>query len=77
MDVKILGTGCLKCNKLEDRVNLVIQKNGIEAQVEKVSDINRIMEYSIMMTPGLVVNGQVKSSGQLPSEEQILAWLKV
>ena len=75
MEIKVLGTGCPKCRALEDRVKKVAQTNDITIDVEKVSDINKILDYGIMMTPGLVINGEVKISGKLPSEEQILGWL--
>ena len=76
MDVKVLGTGCPKCNELEQKVKSVAADNNIMIQLEKVKDLNDILSYGIMMTPGLVVNGQVKSAGKLPSEEEILKWLK-
>jgi small redox-active disulfide protein 2 len=76
MNIKVLGTGCKKCLTLEARVKDVVMKNNIDASIDKVTDINRIMEYGIMMTPGLVIDGVVKSSGILPKEEQILSWLK-
>lgn len=76
MDVKVLGTGCSKCSALEERVRKVALANNIEMKLEKVTDINDIMSYNIMMTPGLVINNKVKSSGKLPSEEQILEWMK-
>ena len=76
MKVKVLGTGCPKCLALEERVNKVAAANNIEINLEKVMDINDIMSYGIMMTPGLVVDDEVKSSGKLPSVEQILTWLK-
>ena len=75
MQVKILGTGCPKCNQLEQRVRKVIEENKLNADVEKVTEVNDIMEYGIMMTPGLVVDGTVKSSGKLPPESDILSWL--
>ena len=76
MDVKILGTGCPKCNQLAKKVGEVAEKNGIAINMEKVTNIDDIMSYNIMMTPGLVVNGEVKSSGKIPKDEQILAWLR-
>ncbi|MGB5850392.1 MAG: thioredoxin family protein [Ignavibacteriaceae bacterium] len=76
MVVKILGTGCKKCNALELKVKELIQLNNIDASVEKVSDIQEIIKYGIMMTPGLVVNEQVKSSGVIPKDDQIITWLK-
>ncbi len=74
--VKILGTGCKKCINLELKVRELISQKGIDAAVEKVTDINEMMNYGIMMTPGLVINEQVKSYGIIPKEEQILNWLK-
>ena len=76
MDVKILGTGCPKCQKLTQIVTDVAARNGIALRLEKVTNINDIMKYNIMMTPGLVINGQVKSAGKLPNESEILTWLK-
>jgi len=76
MKVQILGTGCPNCLALEQRVLKVIQANNLLVEVEKVTDINDIMSYGIMMTPGLAIEGQVKSVGKLPSEEKILAWLQ-
>lgn len=76
MIVKILGSGCSRCNTLEARVKEVASKNNITAEFIKVSDIQEIMKYGIMMTPGLVVNEKVVSSGIVPKEDQILQWLK-
>jgi len=76
MEVKILGVGCPKCKALEAKVRDVAKENGIEIQVEKITQIDQIMNYGIMMTPGLVVNGKVVSSGKIPTTEQILNWLK-
>ncbi len=75
MNVKVLGTGCPKCNMLEDRVKQVASTNNINIELEKVTEINDILSYGIMMTPALVVDGQVMSSGKLPDENQILEWL--
>ena len=76
MIVKILGTGCKKCKTLEEKVKEIIQLNNIDAAIEKVSDIQEMIKYGIMMTPGLVVNEQVKSSGVIPKDDQLLNWLK-
>ena len=76
MNVKVLGTGCAKCKKLEETVKNVMKENNISGDIEKVTQIEDIMKYGIMMTPGLVVNGKVKSSGSIPKDDQILAWLK-
>ena len=76
MTIKILGTGCKKCLTLEARVKTVVQQNNINASVEKVTDLNAIMNYGIMMTPGLVIDEKVKSYGIIPKDDQILNWLK-
>jgi len=76
MTVKILGTGCKKCLTLESKVKELARQNSIEVVFEKVTDINEIMNYGIMMTPGLVINEKVKSYGIIPKDEQILTWLK-
>jgi small redox-active disulfide protein 2 len=74
--VKILGSDCNKCKSLEAKVTEVIQSNNINAAVEKVTDLNRMISYGILITPGLVINEQVKSSGIIPSVDQILSWLR-
>jgi small redox-active disulfide protein 2 len=74
--VKILGSGCNKCKSLEAKVTEVIQSNNINAAVEKVTDLNRMISYGILITPGLVINEQVKSAGIIPSVDQILSWLR-
>ena len=76
MVVKVLGTGCARCKNLEAKVREVLSKNNIDAEVEKVEDIPEIMKYGILMTPGLVVNEKVVSSGIIPKDEQILQFLK-
>ena len=76
MIVKILGTGCKKCQTLETKVREVVQQNNINAEVEKVTDLTAIMSYGIMMTPGLVIDEKVKSYGTIPKDDQILSWLR-
>ena len=76
MTIKILGTGCKKCLTLEAKVKEFVQQNNIDASVEKVTDLNAIMSYGIMMTPGLVVNEKVVSTGIIPKDEQLINWLK-
>ncbi|MBK6878837.1 MAG: thioredoxin family protein [Ignavibacteria bacterium] len=76
MIVRILGVGCPKCRKLEERVKAVIERNSFNATVEKVTDVNEMMKYNIMMTPGLVINEKLKSGGIIPKEEQIHSWLQ-
>lgn len=76
MEIKVLGTGCKKCKALENEVRKTLEEIGVEAAVEKVEDMDKIMQYSILMTPGLVVNGKVKVSGRVPSRKDIAKWIK-
>ncbi|MFZ1379368.1 MAG: thioredoxin family protein [Saprospiraceae bacterium] len=74
--IKILGTGCAKCKQTEQLVKEVIAKNGIDAVVEKIEDIQLIMEYNILATPAVVVDEVVKIKGRVPSEKEILEAIK-
>ena len=76
MTIKILGTGCAKCNKLEDLAKQAVTELNCSANVEKVKDLNEIMDYGVMMTPGLVIDEQVKIAGKMPSIEQIKTWIQ-
>ncbi len=75
INIKVLGTGCPKCNSLEKLTRKVVSDNNIEAEIEKVEDIMDIMNYGIMRTPALVVEGKVKVSGRLPSEKELKEFL--
>jgi small redox-active disulfide protein 2 len=76
ISVKVLGTGCKKCQNLENKVRELVAINNIDANVEKVTDIQEMVRYGIMMTPGLIINEKVKSFGIIPKDDQILNWLK-
>jgi len=76
MKVQILGTGCAKCKALEQKVRLLNDTHTLNLEIEKVTDLQEIMKYGIMMTPGLVIDGVVKSSGFIPKDDQLLAWMK-
>lgn len=69
--VQILGTGCPKCKKLAENAEIAAKTLGIEYEIEKVTDINEIMTFGVMMTPALAVDGQVKIAGKVPSPEDI------
>jgi len=69
--LQILGTGCPKCKKLTELTEAAANEMGIEYEIEKITDINEIMEMGIMMTPGLVVDGTVKVAGKVPSVDAI------
>jgi small redox-active disulfide protein 2 len=71
MNIKILGTGCPKCKALEQATRNAIAEMGVSANVEKVDDLVKIMEYGIMHTPALVVNEKVAVSGRVPSPAEI------
>ncbi|RIV46026.1 thioredoxin family protein [Flagellimonas pelagia] len=73
--VKILGTGCPKCQNLTKVVTEVIAENQLDASVEKVEDITHIMQYNVMLTPALVVDEKVVMKGRIPSKEEVLAFL--
>jgi len=76
MEIKILGTGCPRCHEVEKRTINVLAEMNIAADVQKVTDIKKIMEYKILGTPGLVINGTVKSTGKIPSKEEIKRWIE-
>lgn len=69
--IQILGTGCPKCKKLAENAESAAQSLGIEYEIEKVTDINEIMEFGVMMTPALAVDGEVKVAGKVPDTEAI------
>ncbi|WP_305064401.1 thioredoxin family protein [Methanococcoides sp.] len=75
MKIEILGSGCAKCNKLKELVEKIVNENGINAEITKVEDINKILDYGVMITPGLVVDGDVKIAGKIPSEDKVKEWL--
>lgn len=76
MKISVLGPGCPKCELLAKNVRQAVQDLGIECEVEKIADIQEIMKYGVMMTPGLVVDGQVKSVGKALSVEKIKEHLR-
>lgn len=76
MVIKILGTGCAKCKKLEDNVLTALAELSAEAVVEKVTDLNAIMDYGVMITPALVIDEKVIAAGKLLSVNEIKAILK-
>ncbi|RPI06824.1 MAG: thioredoxin family protein [Ignavibacteriae bacterium] len=76
MKVQILGSGCAKCKTLEGRVRQLAAKYQLPVEVEKVTDLQEIIKYGILTTPGLVVDGVVKSAGSIPKDDQLLLWMK-
>jgi len=76
MKIEILGSGCPKCQKLEAMVRETVAKHSLDVEVSHIYDINKIVEYGVMMTPALVVDGKVKVAGRLPSESELLNLIK-
>ncbi len=76
MKIQVLGTGCPKCKQLAENAAAAAKELGVEYELEKVTDINDIMGFGIMMTPGLAVDGEVKMSGKVASVEEIKDWLQ-
>jgi len=77
MEIKILGTGCPKCKRLEQLAHEALEAAGVdEATIVHLTKMDEIMAYPIMSTPGLVINEVLKSSGRLPRKEEIIAWIK-
>jgi small redox-active disulfide protein 2 len=76
LNVKILGSGCANCKRLEQNVRAVAERNNLELNIEKVTDYAEIMKYPIMSTPGLVINEKLISAGKIPNDQQLLEWLK-
>ena len=69
--VQVLGTGCAKCEKLKHNAEEAVQQSGVEATVEKITDINVITGFGVMMTPALAIDGEVKSVGRVLAAEEI------
>ena len=76
LEVKILGPGCINCDKLEQMVYKVMSTANLPGTVEHVRDLNEIASYGIVPIPALVINGQIKCAGRLPAERQVLQWLR-
>ena len=74
--IEILGTGCPKCRQLAANAEQAATELGIEYELEKVTDINDIMKFGVMMTPGIAVDGDVKTSGKVVSADKIKSWLQ-
>ena len=75
LKIKILGTGCPNCSKLESETKKAVENLAIEAEFEKVTDFQKIMTYDLLSTPGLVINDEVVSSGRIPSQGELTSFL--
>ncbi len=76
MEIKILGPGCAKCDKTIEVVNEAVAETGADAKVTKVTDTMEIASYGIFGTPAVVIDGEVKSVGKVPSKDDVAGWLK-
>ena len=75
MKIEILGTGCPKCKKTAENAEKAVKTSDVDAEIVKVEKIKDIMNYGVMMTPALVVDGDVKIAGKIPSPDQIAEWI--
>ena len=75
MEIKVLGPGCPKCRQTEKNVKEAVVESGVEAKVEKVTNLLEIAKYGVFGTPAVVVDGQVKSVGKIPAKDEIKGWL--
>lgn len=75
MEIKVLGSGCAKCKKLEQVVKQAVKNSNIDASITKIEDIMKIMEYGVAQTPALVINDEIVLSGRIPSDTEIIELL--
>lgn len=75
MEIKVLGTGCMKCEKLYAEAEQAIAHAGVPATLTKVEKLDEIMDYGVMMTPALVIDGEVKCSGRIAKAAEIVSWI--
>jgi small redox-active disulfide protein 2 len=76
MEIKVLGPGCPRCKKTEQNVKDAVAETGIDATVEKVTDVMEIAAYGVLGTPCIVIDGDVKSVGKIPNKEEIKTWIE-
>lgn len=77
MDIKVLGPGCKKCEKTAQIIQEVIEETGADAKLEKVKDLLKIAEYGVFGTPSVVIDGEVKIVGKVPSKDTVKDWITV
>ncbi len=76
MDIKVLGVGCPKCQQTEKVVQEAVAESGVNARIEKITNVLDIARYGVFGTPAVVVDGEVKSVGKLPKKKDVLKWIK-
>jgi len=77
MRIEILGMGCPKCKKLYENAQTAVKELNVEAEIVKVEDIQKIMDYGIMTTPAIAIDGEVKAAGRIPAPDEIKKWIAV
>jgi small redox-active disulfide protein 2 len=75
LSIKVLGSGCTNCEKLAAAAKKAVANMGVEAEVSKVTDHEKIMAYHVLLTPGLVINEKLVSAGRIPSDAEIMTWV--
>ena len=75
LNIKVVGPGCMNCEKLADMCKEVVKENNIDAEIEKITDISKFADLGIMMTPGLLLNNKVVVSGKLPTKSTLTHWI--
>jgi small redox-active disulfide protein 2 len=75
IEIKVLGPGCANCSKLEQITRKAVSEMGFQADIDKITDYGEIMNYPIISTPGLVINGDLVCSGRVPTQAEITTWL--
>ena len=75
INVKVLGSGCENCKRLQANVERIAQQRNIQVEIEKVTEYADILQWNIMSTPGLVINGRVVSAGRIPTDTEVVRWL--
>ncbi len=75
MEIKVLGPGCAKCSQTEKVVKQAVEETGVDARIEKVTDMMRIAGYGVFSTPAVVINGNVRATGKVPRLNDVKSWL--
>jgi small redox-active disulfide protein 2 len=75
MEIKVLGPGCPRCHQTEENVKAAVAESGVEAKVDKVTNALEIAKYGVFGTPAVIVDGEVKSVGKIPTKDEIKGWL--
>lgn len=75
MEIKVLGAGCARCRKLHGDARMAVVQAGLDEEVQYVDDIAEVVKYDVLMTPALVIDGEVKAAGRVPSIPEMVTWL--